>query len=205
MLTVGGHVLAALGNADVLAWGVLQGGDWGTLDHSAAAVDLEAGYHWPGDRKPALRAGLFRSTGDGDAGDGDHETFFQLLPTPRLHARFPFYNGMNSTDAFLQFSIKPSARLTVTSEAHLLSLTESADLWYAGGGAFEEESFGFAGRPSGGGSGLARVVDVAVDFAAGPKTSVALYAGVADGGRVVGSAFPGKSARYVYMEATRRF
>lgn len=205
MLTVGGHVLAAFGNADVLAWGALQRGEWGMLDHSAAAVDLEAGYHWPGAAKPALRAGYFRSSGDGNPLDGDHETFFQLLPTPRLYARFPFYNAMNSTDAFLQFSVKPSTRVTVTSEAHLLSLTERADLWYAGGGAFERESFGYAGRPSNGSDELATVVDAAVDFALNPKTSITAYLGVARGGSVVDAIFAGDSARFFYLEAVRRF
>lgn len=205
VITVGGHVLAAFGNVDVVLWGALQGGQWGAVDHSASAVDVEAGYHLAGAMKPVVRAGFFRSSGDGDPLDGDHETFFQILPTPRVYARFPFYNAMNSTDAFLQFSIKPTARLTLTSEAHLLSLTERADLWYAGGGSFERESFGYAGRPSNGREELARVVDVGLDFAVNPRTSVTVYLGMASGGEVVEAIFAGDDARYFYLEATRRF
>ncbi len=205
LLTIGGHHLAAFGRFDVLVWGALQSGDWGRLDHQAVALDVEGGWHFGGARKPVVRVGLFRSSGDGDPADGDHETFFQLLPTPRAYARFPFYNAMNSTDAFAQFSIKPSARMTVSTELHVLALTEKTDLWYAGGGAFEPETFGFAGRPSNGHRDLARVVDVSAEYTFSPKTSIGLYAAQANGGDVVEAIFDGSTARYVYFEVTRRF
>jgi hypothetical protein len=203
VITVGGHYLAMFGDADVLVWGAWQTGDWGLLDHDAYAIDVEAGWRFERDRK--LRVGLFRSSGDEDPGDGEHGTFFQILPTPRIYARFPFYNAMNSTDAFVQFSMKPHADVTVSSELHLLTLTEDRDLWYAGGGAFEDRSFGFAGRPANGNTGLARVIDVSVDYAMNPKTSFTLYAGFAQGGDVVDAIFDDDEARLVYFEVTRRF
>lgn len=203
VITVGGNYLAAFGNADLLLWGAWQTGDWGALEHDAYAVDLEGGWRFAGDRK--LRVGFFRSSGDDDAADGEHGTFFQVLPTPRAYARFPFYNGMNSTDAFVQFSMKPHAKVTLTSELHRLSLTEERDLWYAGGGAFEDNSFGFAGRPSNGNDDLASVIDLSVDYAFNPKTSFAGYAGLAKGGDVVDAIFADDSAAFVYLEVTRRF
>ncbi|HEX2832870.1 MAG TPA: alginate export family protein [Thermoanaerobaculia bacterium] len=205
LVTLGGHYLAAFGNADVLAWGAWQTGDWGALDHDATAVALEAGYHFKGDRKPTVRAGLFRASGDDDASDGEHGTFFQVLPTPRVYARFPFYNAMNSTDAFVHFSIKPHPKVTLTSEAHLLSLTEQADLWYAGGGAFEKSSFGFAGRPANNHDDLARVIDLGVDYALNPKTSLTIYGAHANGGAVVDAIFAESGASLVYVEVMRRF
>lgn len=205
VITIGGHYLALFGNADVLLWGAWQTGDWGVQSHRAGAIDVEAGYHFGGAMKPALRVGYFQSTGDSDPSDDEHETFFQVLPTPRIYARFPFYNAMNSTDAFLQFSIKPSPKVTLTSEAHLLRLTESADLWYAGGGAFQDETFGFAGRASRGHDELARVFDASVDYAFSPEMTFTLYGGFADGGEVVSSLFDDESARYLYLELTRRF
>ena len=203
--TLGGHYLAAFGPVDVLLWGAWQTGEWGMDDHRADAIDVEAGYHFDDEMKPVVRAGLFRSSGDGDALDGEHETFFQILPTPRLYARFPFYNAMNSTDAFVQFSFKPSKKTTVATELHMLSLTESADLWYAGGGAFEDETFGFAGRPSSGRDELARVVDLSVDYAWTPKTSFTFYGAFAAGDDVVDSIFAGSGGRYLYFEVTRKF
>ncbi|HVR37563.1 MAG TPA: alginate export family protein [Thermoanaerobaculia bacterium] len=203
--TVGGHWLAAHGNSEVLVWGALQGGRWGSDDHKAAELDLEGGYHWPTPKKPVLRAGLFVSSGDDDPNDGDHETFFQMLPTPRIYARFPFYNAMNSTDSFVQFSIKPTAKVTLGAEAHTLRLSEKNDLWYSGGGAFEDNSFGFAGRPSGGSDELARTIDLSADYAPNPKTTMILYAGIARGGDVVRSIFAGRSGRLIYFEVTRKF
>lgn len=205
LLTIGGHYLAAFGNLDVVLWGAWQTGDWGVQEHDANAFAIEGGWHFAGDTKPVLRAGLFRSSGDDDATDGGHGTFFQVLPTPRVYARTPFYNAMNSTDAFVQFSIKPTAKLTVTSEAHLLSLTDDADLWYSGGGAFQENSFGFAGRTSSGADGLARVLDLGVDYAFDAKTSMTVYGGFVQGDDVVDAIFAGNDARFVYAEFTRRF
>lgn len=205
IVTVGGHYLAAFGKADLLAWGAWQTGDWGALDHDAGAIALEAGYHFAGDRKPTLRGGIFRASGDDNPSDGEHGTFFQLLPTPRVYARFPFYNAMNSTDAFVQFSIKPNAKTTVSGEAHLLSLTEDRDLWYAGGGAFEKRSFGFAGRPSNGHDDLARVIDVGVDYALNAKTTLTAYGALANGGDVVKSIFHDGGASLFYLEVTRKF
>lgn len=205
IITVGGHYLAQFGNFDVVLWTAWQTGDWGVQDHEAAAVDIEGGYHFTGAAKPTLRAGYFRSTGDDDPNDGEHGTFFQHLPTPRIYARFPFYNAMNSTDGFVQFSVKPSAKVTLSSEAHLLSLTEKTDLWYAGGGAFEENTFGFAGRPANGSDDLATVIDLGIDYAFNSKTSASAYVGLAQGGDVVDAIFADESARYVYVEVTRRF
>jgi len=203
LVTIGAHYLAAFGNADVLVWGAWQTGDWGLLDHDAYAIDVEGGWRFSRDRK--LRVGLFRSSGDDNASDGEHGTFFQVLPTPRVYARFPFYNAMNSTDAFVQFSMKPHANVTLSSELHLLSLTEDRDLWYAGGGAFEDRSFGFAGRPANGSDDLARVIDLGIDYALSPKTSFTLYGGFAQGGDVVDAIFDSDDARLVYFEVTRRF
>lgn len=205
IVTLGGHWLAAFGNIDLLAWGAWQTGDWGALDHDAQAIALEAGYHFAGDRKPVVRGGVFVSSGDDDPADGAHETFFQVLPTPRVYARFPFYNAMNSTDAFVQFSIKPSAKTTLTSELHLLALTEERDLWYAGGGAFEKKSFGFAGRPSNGNDDLARVIDLSFDYALNAKTTLTLYGAVANGGDVIERIFNDSGASLLYVEVMRRF
>ena len=204
--TVGGHYIRMMGNVDVVLWGAWQEGNWGALDHRANAFDLETGYHFQSPMKPRLRAGIFRSSGDSSAADREHGTFFQMLTTPRIYARFPFYNAMNSTDAFLQFGIKPSPKLTVTSELHRLRLTSSSDLWYAGGGAFDDRSFGFAGRPSGGREDLATTVDVSLDYALNPKTTLTFYAATALGGDVVSRIYPaGDDARYVYLELLRRF
>lgn len=201
--TIGGHWIAKVGNANVLLWAAAQGGDWGTLDHHALALDAEAGTQLT--KTTSIRGGWYRSSGDDDPADDDHETFFQILPTPRVYARFPFYNAMNSNDVFLQFAVKPHAKLSLQSELHRLGLSSDRDLWYAGGGAFEKGSFGFAGRPSSGSDDLATVLDVSATYKPNAKTDVTLYAARAFGGDAVKAIFAGDSATYVYVEVVRRF
>jgi hypothetical protein len=95
--TVGGHYLHLFptfqGPIDLMLWGAAQTGMWGRLDHRAHAGAVEVGIQPDGLRwiRPWLRAGLFASSGDSEPTDGRHETFFQVLPTPQPHARFPFH------------------------------------------------------------------------------------------------------------------
>jgi hypothetical protein len=71
------------GRADLLFWGALQSGQWGILTHRAGAAAVEGGFQFSGVRTtPWVRAGWFRSTGNNNATDGQHNTFFQVLPTP---------------------------------------------------------------------------------------------------------------------------
>ena len=100
--------------------------------------------------RPWLRGGYYYSSGDNNPNDGTHGTFFAVLPTPRVYARFPFFNSMNNTDAFGEVMLRPGKKLAVGSDVHGIWLSSSSDLWYSGGGAFQPWTFGFQGRPSGG-------------------------------------------------------
>jgi hypothetical protein len=46
----------------------------------------------------------------------------------------PFYNLMNSRDAFGEAMLRPRKNLTFRTDVHALSLARSTDLWYSGGG-----------------------------------------------------------------------
>src|SRR5215472_9436725 len=109
--TVGGNLVKAYhmqrGTADFLAWGAYQFGSWGRLTQHAEAGALEAGYQLNGRTKPWLRFGYFRGSGDTNPNRGTHGTFFQVLPTPRIYARFPFFNLMNNEDRFAELSLSP--------------------------------------------------------------------------------------------------
>lgn len=209
--TLGGHYLRVLplraGKADVLLWGAVQTGDWGTQDHRANAWAAEAGYQ-PKSRtlKPWLRAGYYRSSGDPDPNDNRHETFFQVLPTPRPYARFPFFNGMNSEDGFVQLILRPGTKWTLRADTHRLRLTEGADLWYSGGGAFQRQTFGYTGRPGNGQSDLANLFDLSAEYALNPRTTLYAYIAAARGGRVIERIYPrGANATLGYIEFTRRW
>ena len=87
-----------------------------------------------------------------------------MLPTPRVYARFPFYNLMNNEDIFVQAIAKPNPKTTLRADVHRVRLSSAGDLWYLGGGAFNDPVFGFQGRPSGGQKGLATVFDLSLYY-----------------------------------------
>jgi hypothetical protein len=204
--TYGGDAIASIpvgkGNFDFLFWGAVQNGKWGPQDHSANAAAVEGGYQFTKlQTTPWLRGGWFRSSGDNNATDGTHNTFFQLLPTPRVYARLPFYNLMNNTDEFVQIMDKPTKNLSLRSDLHWLQLTSSHDLWYQGGGAFDNKVFGFVGRPSNGSNSLASVVDISADWKATKYLDVNAYYAYAEGKSVVGAIYPtDRNMNFGYIE-----
>jgi hypothetical protein len=209
--TVGGHALGLWetsgGKFDGLLWGAGQFGDFGSQSHSAYAFAIEAGYQpkavpW----SPWFRAGFNRYSGDNDATDNDHGTFFPVLPTPRIYARFPFFTLSNLNDAFAQVVLKPTPKLTVRSDIHALWLAEKNDLWYIGGGAFNRPTFGYGGRPSNNNSGLATLLDLSADFQVRKYTTLSGYIGYAFGGDVVDSIYSGGGNGFLgYVELTQKF
>jgi len=102
--------------------------------------------------------------------------------------------------------VRPGKRWTVRADARRLRLTEGADLWYSGGGAFQEETFGYAGRPGNGERGLATLYDVSADYALNPQTTLSFYLGAARGGEVIRRIYPrGENATLAYLELSRRW
>ncbi len=210
--TFGGNYIQAVPTAagifDVLGWGALQTGKWGVLTQRSGAGAVEAGYQ-PKILKavrPWLRGGYFYSTGDNNPNDDTHGTFFAILPTPRVYARFPFFNEMNNRDLFGELMLRPAKRLTLRSDIHGLWLANSHDLWYSGGGAFQPWTFGFSGRPSNGATGLATLYDISADYQMLRALSLGVYFGYARGGAVVEHIFPGDSnAKLSFVEANYKF
>jgi len=177
---VGGHLLGVYdlgpGQLDILAWGGAQFGNWYELDHKAYAVSGEVGYQltkapW----KPWLRMGYFIGSGDDNAGDSDHGTFFQMAPGTRKYQLLPFCDLMNTQDLFFQIITKPLKKLTLRTDYHFIWLTESEDKWYMGSGPTQEEGsvFGYLARPTNGEDALAQELDVILNYAVNPQLSLA--------------------------------
>jgi hypothetical protein len=223
LTTIGGHYIgvyefgkkgAESGKLDVLLWGAGQLGDWGKLGHRAGAIAAEAGYSFGGGGliskiRPWVRVGYFRSTGDGDPADGAHNTFFQVLPTPRIYARTPLFNLMNNEDIFGQLRVKPHARLNMRLDAHHLRLSNARDLWYSGGGAFQKGTFGYVGRPSDGRRDLGWLFDASADINVSALTTFTLYFAGIRGGSLSSAIYPpggrNPAARFFYFELVRKF
>jgi hypothetical protein len=210
--TVGGHYVqdfpTAAGIFDVMGEGALQFGDWGVQTQRASMGDLEAGFQpkiW-GRLKPWIRGGYFYGSGDKNPHDNTHGTFFQLLPTTRAYARFPFFNMENNVDRFGILTLHPHPRFTVHTEAHFLRLATGADLWYTGGGVFQPWTFGYQGRAANGSTSLANLYDMNVDVTINSHLSITPYYGYAQGKSVIHYIYPkGKDGHLAFLEANFRF
>lgn len=206
--TWGGHSIHAVttnaGTVDALGWFAVQTGRWGTETQRAFAFDLEEGFQ-PAilpKIKPWLRGGYTYGSGDGNPNDKTNETFFQILPTPRPYARFPFFNMMNTEDAFGSLILRPHAKITVSSEFHSLRLTSPNDLWYSGGGAYQPWTFGYAGRAVSGRRSLGNLYDTNVEYRANRHATFTGYLGYTQGLAVMKEIYPaGKDGRFGYLEA----
>ena len=190
------------GKIDVLGWGALQGGDWGRLNQKANAFALEAGYQPKGVKlNPWLRAGYYRASGDNNPLDDTHGTFHTPLPTPRLYARYPFYNLMNNTSIYAQLLLRPNPKLLIRSEFQNLNLTNRNDLLYSGGGPFNDIGFGIGGKASLGQKRIGNLVDTSVDYKFTPETSVGLYLAYVYDSKV----YTDSSSRFAFVEFTQKF
>ena len=210
--TYGGHFIDALpttaGKFDFLAWGAWQSGSWGNQTQRAGAGALEAGFQpniWEKVR-PWFRGGYYYASGDGNPNDNVHGTFFTILPTPRIYARFPFFNQMNNRDLFEEIELRPGKNFTIRSDIHGLWLANSHDLWYIGGGAYQPWTFGYIGRPSNGHTDLATLYDISGDYKWKYGISVGLYFGYAVGGPVIKAIYPtNPNGALGYTEFNYRF
>ena len=214
--TLGAHSLhvftTTAGSLDALAWGAGQTGRWGTQTQLAYAIDFEGGYQpavLPGPLaklKPWLRGGFTMGSGDGKPNDNRHETFFQVLPTPRPYARFPFFNMMNTEDRFGALVLRPHSKITVSSEFHALRLSNANDLWYSGGGVFQPWTFGYTGRATAGRRSLGNLYDTSVEYRATRRVTFTCYFGSTQGLAAMHQIYPkGKDGEFGYLEALFKF
>lgn len=216
--TFGAHSLHSFttggGTIDALAWGAGQTGRWGTQTQLAYALDFEGGFQPKisglfkplAKLKPWLRGGFTMGSGDGNPNDNRHGTFFQVLPTPRPYARFPFFNMMNTEDRFGALVLRPHSKITVSSEFHALRLSNPNDLWYSGGGVFQPWTFGYTGRATSGRRSLANLYDTSIEYRATAHATFTGYFGYAQGLAAMAEIYPqGKDGEFGYLEIIYRF
>ncbi len=209
--TLGAHLLRVVptraGPFDLAVWGAGQFGTWGTQTHRAGAMDAEAGWQPAGVRwRPWIRLGVSASSGDADPSDGRHGTFFQTMATPRLYARFPFYNLMNVRDWQAGVTLRPDRRLTLRGDLRVLQLGHAADGWYTGSGPFDGSSFGIGIRPSGGARALGTLTDLSADFQWSRHWTMAAYGGLAHAGAAIRASQPGATTgSFAFLELEYRW
>ena len=193
---------------DGLLWFAGQTGSWFGQSHRAASVAAEAGHQWTSVRwRPWLRGGLVWASGDNQASDDRHGTFFQMLPTVRRFAQSAIYSQMNHTDVFAQALLRPAPPLGLRVDFHRIGLASSRDHWYFGSGATQARGtlFGFSTRPSNGHSDLATIVETSGDYSIGRHWSINGYIGAIRGGRIVQQDFIGRTMTFGYVENVVQF
>lgn len=198
---------ARSGQFDLLAWGALQSGSWGVQSQRSGAFVGEAGWQPPVQLlKPWFSAGYSFGSGDSNPTDNVHGTFFQVLPTPRIYALFPFYNMQNDEDFYGTGVFRLPRSIALRTEGHALRLANGQDLWYLGGGAYQSGTFGYLGRAAAGSRSLANVWDISLDLPLRYGFSVTAYYGYAWGKTVIKTIYPaGTTARFGYVETNFRF
>ncbi len=154
------------GTLDLLAWGAYQFGRFNRLDHSAGAAILEAGYQLSDvPLEPWLRLGVNYASGDGDPTDGDHQTFFNMLPTNHLYYGFADqWAFQNLVDWFVQLMLEPHEKVGVNLALHQFYLANDNDARYFGTGAFNKQVFGFGAQPSRGFGGGGTEIDAVASY-----------------------------------------
>ncbi|MFN0122741.1 MAG: hypothetical protein ACKV2V_19760 [Blastocatellia bacterium] len=74
--------------------------------------------------------------------------------------------------------------------------------------AFQQGTFGFAGRPANGRRNLGWLPDVSADMTVSPRTALTIYYGGVRGGNVQSGIYPRGGARpglhFAYIELTRK-
>lgn len=188
---LGGHLVGVHevgpGVLDFLVWGGYQSGDWFELDHSAHALALEAGYQskdlpW----HPWLRVGYNTGSGDSDANDSEHRSFYQMLPASQRYSSSTLYNLMNNEDIFVSLLLNPISGVTIQSNIHAVKLEEKADRWYLGSGPLSMNNFtGYNARPSGNSDVLGTMLDMTVIWNITSRIQALAYYGYFSGGSVV--------------------
>ena len=211
--TGGGHLIHVVptgaGPIDLMGWGVVQGGDWGSQDHNGWAFAAEAGWQPSGlPWKPWFRIGYNLSSGDDDPNDGDHDTFFQMLPTARVYSFSTFYNLMNNEDIFFQLMLRPLEGLVWRTDFHYIRVSEKNDLWYQGAGATlggRQAGFGFVGRPTFGKRDLFQIIETSLSYNLNKHININVFFAHVFGDSIVDQIYPDDSANFGYIETTLKF
>ena len=113
---------------------------------------------------------------------------------------------MDNKDQFVQLIDNPAKRVEVRGDLHWLQLASKNDLWYLGGGAFDNKVFGYVGRPSSGHSSFATVADVSADWQATKTVALNFYYAHASGKSVIASIYPvDRNAQFGYVEMVYRW
>jgi hypothetical protein len=113
---------------------------------------------------------------------------------------------MNNQDSFVQLIDRPTKKLELRSDIHWVQLSSGKDLWYQGGGAFDNKVFGFTGRPGNGHTSFDSMWDISSDWQATQNLAVNFYYAHVLGKQVVAAIYPtDRTEQFGYAEFVYRW
>ncbi len=184
------------------------------LEQQAYAAILQAGYTWTESAyQPRLALIYSYGSGDKNAADGKSGTFQNQYATTHMFYGYMDLNSLqNLSDIRLAYTIKPTSKVTMALEGHLLYLDSTSDYWYNVGGVARTggtalNNHNGYNRNSSYSNQLGQEIDFVTSWS--PVPYLNLEAGVAhffrgDYIKETFSSAPGgsKDASYAYVQAT---
>ena len=129
--TPGARLKGKIGGLDYSAEGMLQRGEVGDDDIQAWATALTLGYTIDMDWKPRIGIEYTHASGDGDATDGDIETFDPLYSFGHYYQGFAdVFSFKNGRDIALYLKVAPASNFSIHVDLHTFTLDEETDAWY---------------------------------------------------------------------------
>ena len=213
--------------------------DWGNWDYSAEVIGqfghfndaaapvatrsqevqayawiLQGGYTWKDTAwKPRLGIEYSHGSGDNNPTDTKHKTFENLFPTNhKFYGYMDFVSLQNIHDVRLSYSLKPTAKTSVSLEGHSFWLANTSDSFYNVGGARRGGIGTTAGAGYGINPGYSSYVGSEIDLIAGytPTKYLSFEAGYGHffRGSYVRSTFSSVGSRdadFIYLQSTLTF
>ena len=207
------------GNFDYTVEGAYQFGDWkqttasARIDQDAYAFMANLGYTFADSSyTPRLALEYAFASGDGNAGDGTHETFDNLYPTNhKFYGYMDFFSWQNLHDVRGIFTLKPTPQLSLALEGHLYWLADTHDNLYNAGSVPRgagASGTGF-GRNATYDSFIGSEINVIAGYALNKFTTIEAGYGHFFTGKYVDQTWQNvggsKDADWVYLQAIIRF
>ncbi|MGI8605300.1 MAG: alginate export family protein [Verrucomicrobiales bacterium] len=180
----------------------VQAGDLKGKNLAAFAGHWGAGHVWDeAPWKPRLFVEYNFATGDGNAADGEVNTFQNLFPTNhKFYGYMDVFSWQNMHNPGVAFSVQPMKNLTARLDYHLFWLADTSDAWYRANGTtavrpITPAAASFAGSE----------VDFTVTWK--PKKWFGLQAGYSHffAGNYLDETGAGDDADFGYLQATFEF
>lgn len=114
---------------------VVQTGDVKGKDLASFAGHAEVGYTFDAPWKPRLALDYAYGSGDGNATDGEVNTFQNLYPTNHLYYGYmDVFSWQNMHDLSASFKVSPCKTVTARLDYHMFWLADTNDAWYRANG-----------------------------------------------------------------------